>query len=743
MEILFKKLKIIILLFYVVMLFIPHYQAHAQASSQMINGLEEEIQNYIKPWEDNITIHYKNLVTDRGYSWNSKSEVRAASTIKLPLAIYVMKLAESGNIKLNEKLTYKSYHYYGGSGVIQKDKVGTQYSIEDLVQKAMIYSDNIAFIMLKERVGQQSFIRFMKSLGATYTYPQGRNQTSAYDLHLYAKDLYQFSQKSELGGKLVQALKKTIYNTTIPRGITGVEVAHKVGMIPNEKIFNDVALVFDQQPYTLAVTTKELQYEQSQQVIAKIASIIHRYHERMSKPSISNQVRKLPLDGNDYFKAKKDLPIYENSTDKLIKIGEVKAGQVFKRIRDYGNWHEIAFGKQKGYVKESYTYFTSVANSSLFKAESEIGKLKLKVNAPVYDNSTKKLIPIATLLKGQKIEFTQKMENWFGVFIGGRKGFIHKKFVEEIDETVRLTFAGDVMMDWSVKTTVNKKGADYPFVHVKKELATSDLGIVNLETAITTSTKKTPKQYNFKSDPYSLTGLKNAGFQLVSLANNHTLDYQTTGLKDTLANLKKYKLDYIGGGLNATEAYAAKTYQLKGKTIKILAFSRVLPDYSWVATATKPGLANGYDLFLIQKLIKNEKKNADYVFVYIHWGIETNRRPEAFQRQWAKSMIDSGADGILGSHPHVLQGFEYYKGKPIAYSLGNFLFPDYVKGDKAQTALLHLDLTGKNIMMSVTPYKIYRDQIIPQTDKERQMVWRELEKFSYGNIKIGNGKVSY
>jgi poly-gamma-glutamate capsule biosynthesis protein CapA/YwtB (metallophosphatase superfamily) len=372
-----------------------------------------------------------------------------------------------------------------------------------------------------------------------------------------------------------------------------------------------------------------------------------------------------------------------------------------------------------------------------------IGTIKLKIDAPVYDNSTKKLIPITMIQKGKLIGYIQKMENWYAVLIGGRVGYLHAKFAEEIDETIRLTFAGDVMMDWSVKTTISKKGADYPFVHLKQELAASDLGIVNLETAITTSTSKTPKQYNFKSDPVSVTGLKNAGFQLVSLANNHTLDYQTQGLKDTITNLKKYKLDYVGGGLNATEAYAAKTYQIKGKTVKILAFSRVLPDYNWVATAKKPGLANGYDLSLINRTIKKEKKNADYVFVYIHWGVETNRRPEAFQRTWAKAMIDSGADGIIGSHPHVLQGYEYYKGKPIVYSLGNFLFPDYVKGDKAQTAVVHLDVNDKNINMSVTPYKIYKDQIIPQTDKEKLGVWKQLEEISYGNIKISNGKIIY
>ncbi|HYK74774.1 MAG TPA: CapA family protein, partial [Pseudoneobacillus sp.] len=684
-----------ILFFFIWGIVFPYNEAQAKTSEPML-GLDKEIHNYIKPWQGNVTIHYKNLVSNVGYSLDSQSAVRAASTIKLPLALYTMKLAESGKIDLKEKLTYKEHHYYGGSGVIQNSKIGTQYTIEDLVQKAMVYSDNIAFIMLKERIGQNAFIQFMKNLGGKYTYPQGQNLTSAYDLSLYAKDLYQYSQKSSYGQKLVQYLKHTVYNTTIPKGISGIDVAHKVGMIPNEQIYNDIAIVFAKQPYTLAITTKTLPYEKSQQVIAKLASIINQYHQKQTN-TISQAKQSSSTNTEKLFKTKEKVTIYDNSTGKLVPIGEMVANQIFTRIRDYGNWHEIAFGKRKGYVWEKSTLTVTGEQNVLFKSEPSLGKINIKANATIYDNSTKKLIPIATVLKGQTIEYTQKFGNWYGLTIGERKGYIHKDAVTEINETIRLTFAGDAMMDWSIKNTIKQKGVDYPFLQVKKELASSDLGVVNLETAITTSAKKYPKEYNFKSDPASLTGLKNAGFDIVSLANNHSMDYQTTGLKDTLSFLKKYKLDYVGGGLNASEAYAAKTYEIKGKTIKILAFSRVLPSHSWIATSSRPGLANGYDLPLITKSITKEKKNADFVFVYIHWGVETNRKPEPFQQQWAKSMINAGADGVIGSHPHVLQGFEYYKGKPIAYSLGNFLFPDYVKGDKAQTAILHLDIKDNKI----------------------------------------------
>ncbi|MEH7094272.1 CapA family protein [Neobacillus vireti] len=307
---------------------------------------------------------------------------------------------------------------------------------------------------------------------------------------------------------------------------------------------------------------------------------------------------------------------------------------------------------------------------------------------------------------------------------------------------IRLTFAGDTMMDWSVKKTVQQKGSDYPFIHIKDELSSSDLSILNLETSVTTGGKKQEKQYTFRSNPSALQGLKNAGFQLVSLANNHTLDFGQTGFADTVASLKEFQLDYVGGGLTKEEAYSAKTYTLKGRTVKIIAFSRVLPDYSWVATETKPGLANGYDLSLIESTIKKEKANADNLFVFIHWGVETKRFPEPFQREWARKMIDSGADGIIGSHPHVLQGFEYYKGKPIAYSLGNFLFPNYIKGNAAQTGILHVDIDREEVKMTFVPFKISNDQIVNQSDREKRAVWNELQGLSYGGLTIENGDIS-
>ncbi|WP_160719306.1 serine hydrolase [Bacillus sp. USDA818B3_A] len=273
--------------------------AHAQ-NQDLFTEMNNELREYIKPWQGKISLRYQNLLTGKYYTLNSQTEVPAASTIKLPLALYVMHLADEGKLSLIERLTYQSHHYSGGSGIIQYDPVGTAYTIADLVEKAMIYSDNIAFIMLKERVGKDQFVTYLKKLGASYAYPGGRNMTSADDLCLYAYELFRYSRQNENGKTLLQYLEHTAYNSTIPMGVQGKIVAHKVGMIPMNLIYNDTAVIFDKVPYTLAVATNGIDYEKSQEVIANLASIVDRYHVLTLKTNNDLQTINLALASAKY-----------------------------------------------------------------------------------------------------------------------------------------------------------------------------------------------------------------------------------------------------------------------------------------------------------------------------------------------------------------------------------------------------------------------------------------------------------
>lgn len=306
-------------------------------------------------------------------------------------------------------------------------------------------------------------------------------------------------------------------------------------------------------------------------------------------------------------------------------------------------------------------------------------------------------------------------------------------------QPIEIIFAGDTMMDWSVRSAVNRYGPDFPFRQVRNEVYKADYAILNLETAITNRSIKYKKTFNFKSDSKSLSGIKNAGFDMVNLANNHTLDYRVDGFVDTLRNLSNYQLAYVGGGYNNREAYAAKTVLVKNKKVKFLAFSQI-PPMGWGALNNRPGVADGYNISKIINIIKSERKSADYLIVFFHWGREGQNRPSSAQRLNARHFIDAGTDLVVGSHPHVLQGFEYYKGKPIAYSLGNFLFPSYVHGRNAQTGLLKLKIQDNNLFLEFKPYYIRNNQVTKMSTRDEASLLSYLRSISY-NVKINGYEV--
>lgn len=312
----------------------------------------------------------------------------------------------------------------------------------------------------------------------------------------------------------------------------------------------------------------------------------------------------------------------------------------------------------------------------------------------------------------------------------------------KIQETITIAFTGDLIMEGSIERAMKLHGIDYPFLQVKQEIQEADYAIVNLETAVTTRGKADDKQYKFRTGPHSLQALKQAGFDMVSLANNHTMDYGEEGLLDTIDYVKKAGLDFVGAGRNSQEAYAAHTVQIKGKELAILGFSRVLPNVNWYAGNSKPGIASGYQIDRMKKIIEDVKKEADYVFVYMHWGVERKQTPEPYQQKDAKAMIDAGADGIIGAHPHVIQELEYYKGKPIAYSIGNFFFPDYVNGLTAESCVLTFVIEGDDISMKYTPYVITNNQVAAVSRDVEKARLLALEKKSLHTILDGNFFIS-
>ncbi|GAB2699983.1 CapA family protein [Paenibacillus thermoaerophilus] len=242
-------------------------------------------------------------------------------------------------------------------------------------------------------------------------------------------------------------------------------------------------------------------------------------------------------------------------------------------------------------------------------------------------------------------------------------------------KAVTIHFAGDVMFGARVGDVLAKQGYDYPYQSVRRYLSDADLTIVNLETAVTEAGEEQAKQYVYRSSPQALPALKKSGVDIVNLANNHSMDYGVSGLLDTFRHLDEAGIAYVGAGRNIDEAYAPRIVEKNGVKIAVLGFTRVYEEAWWQASS-EPGVAGTYDYRVPRALeaIRQAKSEADLVVVIAHWGVERKETPEPYQTALARRYIDEGADLVVGGHPHVVQGFETYKGKWIAYSLGNFIF---------------------------------------------------------------------
>jgi poly-gamma-glutamate capsule biosynthesis protein CapA/YwtB (metallophosphatase superfamily) len=239
---------------------------------------------------------------------------------------------------------------------------------------------------------------------------------------------------------------------------------------------------------------------------------------------------------------------------------------------------------------------------------------------------------------------------------------------------VKLAFVGDVLLASKVESEMLKYGYDYPYSAVKDYLQQADYTLANLETPVTERGQAQQKEYAYRSSPLALPALASSGIDLVNLANNHVMDYGTEGLLDTFKALDNAGVKRIGAGKDAEEAYKPVIVEKQGMKIAFLGFSRVVPEQSWKASKVHPGVAETYDYRVAVDAIQKAKEQADLVVVIAHWGVERDDYPDKYQKELSHRYIDAGADLIVASHPHVLQGFENYKGKWIAYSLGNFIF---------------------------------------------------------------------
>jgi poly-gamma-glutamate synthesis protein (capsule biosynthesis protein) len=240
---------------------------------------------------------------------------------------------------------------------------------------------------------------------------------------------------------------------------------------------------------------------------------------------------------------------------------------------------------------------------------------------------------------------------------------------------VDMVFVGDVMVA-EVPGEIIARGVD-PLAPFARLLDAHDLRIGNLECVVATGGTAEAKPFTFRADPGVLPVLKKH-FDAMSVANNHSGDFGKAAFAEELGLMRKAGLPFFGGGDDLAEAHQPVILERNGLRIALLGYVEFKPR-SFEAGAHLPGVAwSGEDDQVIEDIVAARRDyHADIVIPYLHWGWEEEPNPSPRLREFARKMIDAGADMVVGGHPHVTQGAEMYKGKPIVYSLGNFLFNSF------------------------------------------------------------------
>ncbi len=233
---------------------------------------------------------------------------------------------------------------------------------------------------------------------------------------------------------------------------------------------------------------------------------------------------------------------------------------------------------------------------------------------------------------------------------------------------------GDVNLDTSALPSLVHNGPDWAWSGLEGLFLEDDLTVVNLECNPSELGDPQPKAFTFRCALDALPIMAMSGVEVANQANNHSMDFGPEAMVDGLRNLGKARIASVGAGVNAGEAYAPALFHINGWRIAVLGFGGVLPNSGWLAGDDHPGIASGDDADLMAQAVAAAKEVADIVIVTVHWGYELETTPRADDIERAEAMIAAGADAIFGHHPHRMQPFDLIAGRPVAWSLGNFVW---------------------------------------------------------------------
>ncbi|MFA5770939.1 MAG: AmmeMemoRadiSam system protein B [Patescibacteria group bacterium] len=304
--------------------------------------------------------------------------------------------------------------------------------------------------------------------------------------------------------------------------------------------------------------------------------------------------------------------------------------------------------------------------------------------------------------------------------------FFYFKKGESMSETnINFLFFGDMMLDRNVGDKLKGKKIDYLLANLAGEenrfFSGVDIISANLEGAVTDKgVHYAPiNSYDFAFSPERIAELKAYNFNYFTLANNHFSDQGQKGVAETRKNLSTLGFNYSGSTDALVDEYARKDIEISGKKIAMIGLSMVYNDFN---------------LDKAKNLVIEAKADSDLVVVNIHWGIEYQNKFNKHQQIIGRALIDSGADVIIGHHPHVSQGMEIYQGKPIFYSLGNFIFDQYFSTETQESLAVGLDVSKATTTIFIFPLKSEKSapRLMKERDKEtflnKFISWSEVNK---------------
>jgi len=303
-----------------------------------------------------------------------------------------------------------------------------------------------------------------------------------------------------------------------------------------------------------------------------------------------------------------------------------------------------------------------------------------------------------------------------------------------LDKPIRLVFAGDTVLDDAPGELI-ARGGD-PFADFAAVFAQADVRIANLECVVATVGSAGDKNFTFRAHPRVLPVLK-THFDAVALANNHSGDFGREAFAQMLGELRQAGLAQAGGGMNLAQAHAPWIVERQGLRLAILSYNEFMPR-SFEADHNAPGVAWSEDEQVVDDIRKaRQLHRADLVIPIMHWGWENELLANARQRQLARLMIEAGADAVIGGHPHVTQDIEHIHGKPVIYSVGNFVMKETDNDNQRRGWVLRLELDRAGVRSFDTHVARIDGQGIPKRDPDTASPCWQRGEAAVGTCRAG------